>query len=372
MLVIMIPEEFPNFRESITHLYAQTIILRLKYFARGFWLNRSKRFVLGFYIVAIITTLVFVILYINYRNSKIFRLERAVFDLNGIPAIEPLQLHFTLAPYGTIPRVADGVIPIYSFTANDYFGTPFKEFKSTFEICLNYDGAVLDEIKEETLSIYWFDQKNHDIWEKLDTNLNVKTKVASAKSYKLGDFALMGEFKNPPPPLGYYQNEFPLPEWKKFTSIDNSFSLFYPPHWLLGKGEYFSENEVFSTYAYGDQQGANPEGTEFYDGVLVSLYVFPDAGLGADSWIKKFATFHWYSSSVERPITHKTLESYEFYIAEDCEEDSRNCNADYVTRISGKIYQFSFLSLGADAQLFYKIASQIPSTLVANGQSKIN
>ncbi len=297
----------------------------------------------------------------NIIDSGEIVFEHLRINFSKYPSHPTLKTHFTMYPLPRIPRVAEGITPEYEFTATNLDGTSYTEFNAPFKVTMDYTSSYIDDVKEETVSIYWHEAIDKE-WQKLKTELDPTHKEAIAYHNKTGQFALMGELKVPPPPIGYSKQEFQLSDWKTYSNQQHNFSIMYPPNWKLGEEQYFKTEEIFSLSVLGDVQSASRGGTELFDGASFTIYEDQTTAVDLEVWAKEF---YLNKGTGTKTFTINKEKAGQLDVSKIrvCGEYEYTCFSKYAILDRGKAYIIDIHTVGQDSQFFERIALEILGTL---------
>ena len=102
-------------------------------------------------------------------------------------------------PFEKASEVIKSVAPSLFLSATNNLGLLVTNFNNPLNLLYDYSNTNLDNIKEETLSFYYFN-KQTDLWEKISSSLNMEDKTISSQTTHFSQFAIMGELLDSTPP----------------------------------------------------------------------------------------------------------------------------------------------------------------------------
>ncbi|OGM10988.1 hypothetical protein A2Z22_03925 [Candidatus Woesebacteria bacterium RBG_16_34_12] len=287
-------------------------------------------------------------------HSTTLKLEGLTIVIPEKATYPPIHTEITLSGYPSIPRKAEGITPTYEFTVTLKNGEVYKEFNQPFTISIDYKNHNLEEVKEDTIAIYYAGDNSE--WIKLNSQSDKANKIATATSTLTGNYALMGDIKFTPQPLGYTKQEYPISEWKEFISNEYNFSIKYPPNWTVSTpDELKNQMAIFSVNAMGDIQGARQIGTELFDGISISVHVANKFSGTIDDWIKG-------DNLTSEEIISKSQETIGGNNFTKLVMGGYMGGEDYIFNKNGWMYTISYYVVGVDKEIFDKIGKEVLST----------
>jgi len=187
-----------------------------------------------------------------------------------------LNLSIDEQPASNALQNLKGASHTFDIKASDTSGNLISTFTKPFELIINYGKSDITNIKEDTISLHWFNPESQT-WEKIPTTLDTTEKTASAQLSHMSLFVLMGEIKDLTSPTtaiellgaegkdGWFRSDVTV----ALNATDNPsgvginqtyFSIGNNIDWELYEQPLtFTEEGTYTTYTHSIDKGGNVE-----------------------------------------------------------------------------------------------------------------